>query len=101
MTETLSFNIQHPIMTVFLSCCWQILSFIYLYSILSKSSAAKLFCLRKHLLGAALEEFLIKDVLPKAHQQTDMPHDLGEYKAGLCLMIPFFKDLIRKESSFY
>lgn len=52
-------------------------------------------------MGAALEEFLIKDFLPKAHHQADMPPDLGEYKASLCLMILFLKDFIRKESSFY
>lgn len=103
MTDRLSFKIQHPIVS---GCSFAVgklfLSFTRVASLV-RAPLLNYFvlCLRNQPLGAALEEFLIKDFLPKSHHQTDMPHDLGEYKASLCLMIPFFKDLIRKETSFY
>lgn len=103
MTDRLSFKIQHPITTgCFFAVGKLFLSFTRVASLV-RAPLLNYFvlCLRNQPLGAALEEFLIKDFLPKSHHQTDMPHDLGEYKASLCLMIPFFKDLIRKETSFY
>lgn len=100
MTDRLSFKIQHPIAT---GCFFAVGKLFLSFTRVVRAPLLNYFvlCLRNQPLGAALEEFLIKDFLPKSHHQTDMPHDLGEYKASLCLMILFFKDLIRKETSFY